>query len=329
MNEQIKLNENFQSAKLTEHSKSKKSEEKFETEAKTIVKTEKKEISIDQSPLDEVNVVSFDLDEKQQNESVVSSSLPGDTCTEPNLKLKICDRHSEKNTFSLNRNFKLLLDDLILSCSLFVTYRTPFLIIENNSDPLIKYLPINYMNFLRSNILLKDSAVSTANHKNVFGPSYDSIFNDSCNENNENHIHDFLLMHLTKSFDNEDFKKLYADYKSRGGIASTLHSPKRLQLENFTDGIDLNETGNSNDHKTKTKSNNHSDHSIENVNVYDCLDVFNRQHLAVLFYSQCETSPVFPNICNKPRVINMKYYSENDMTLGKAEIYYYHIFKSK
>ena len=174
------------------------------------------------------------------------------------------------------------------------------------------------MNFLRSNILLKDSAVSTPNHKNAFGPSFDSVFNNSFAENNETHIHDFLLMHLTKSFDNEDFKKLYADYKSRGGIAATLHSPKRLHLEKFTDGIDLNEIGsNSNEHKSKTKSIKHADHSSDNVNFYDCLDIFNRQHLAVLFYSQCETSPVFPNICNKPRVINMKYYSENDMTLGK------------
>ncbi len=49
---------------------------------------------------------------------------------------------------------------------------------------------------------------------------------------------------------------------------------------------------------------------------FDCLDILNRQHMAVLFYSQCESSPLFPNICNKPRVIDMKFYSENDMTLG-------------
>ena len=49
---------------------------------------------------------------------------------------------------------------------------------------------------------------------------------------------------------------------------------------------------------------------------FDCLDILNRQHMALLFYSQCESSPLFLNICNKPRVIDMKFYSENDMTLG-------------
>jgi hypothetical protein len=44
--------------------------------------------------------------------------------------------------------------------------------------------------------------------------------------------------------------------------------------------------------------------------------VINSQHIAVLFYSKCETSPVYPSICIKPRVIAMTFYSENDMTLG-------------
>ncbi len=48
----------------------------------------------------------------------------------------------------------------------------------------------------------------------------------------------------------------------------------------------------------------------------DCLNVINRQHIAVLFYSKCETSPVYPHICIKPRVIEMEFYGDNDMTLG-------------
>lgn len=214
----------------------------------------------------------------------------------------------EKN--SLNRNFKILLNDLILSCSLFVSYRIPYLLNEkNNKDPIIIYLPDSYMNFLKSKILLRDT-IGSKETKLTHSLSKD-ILNEST-DLSENHLHDFLLIHLTKSFDNEEFKKLYADYKSRGGIASTLHSPKRLYLnlaETFTNGIDLNES-------ITNKSINNSNQNEKNS--YDCLDIFNRQHLAVLFYSQCETSPVFPNICNKPRVINMKYYSENDMTLGRC-----------
>ena len=86
----------------------------------------------------------------------------------------------------------------------------------------------------------------------------------------------------------------------------TKDQSKCLSLkDDVNDGVDLE-----NDYQLENESNQNEN------NAYDCLDIFNRQHLAVLFYSQCETSPVFPNICNKPRVINMKYYSENDMTLG-------------
>jgi len=166
------------------------------------------------------------------------------------------------------------------------------------------------MNFLKSNILLKHSIASKLNHSSQSKESIDESSDET--NGNENNLHDFLLINLTKSFDNDEFRKLYADYKSRGGIVSTLRSPKRLYLslaETFSNGTDLNELNSTLNKKLLVNS-------TENENIYDCLDIFNRQHLAVLFYSQCETSPVFPNICNKPKVINMKYYSENDMTLG-------------
>lgn len=228
------------------------------------------------------------------------------------LKLTICNKHSEKSSFNLSRNFKELLDDLILSCSPFIHHRAPFLINENTTDPLVKYLPETYMNYLKSNILLRDTvAASNRLSNDILVESTSVSTNEVSNENNQ--IHDFLLMHLTKSFDNEEFKKLYADYKSRGGIAATLNKPKRLYLsEAFTNGFDLSDPN-----ETNIKSKNVIKEFQKQTSLYDCLDIFNRQHLALLFYSQCETSPVYPNICNRPRVINMKFYSENDMTLGK------------
>jgi hypothetical protein len=57
-----------------------------------------------------------------------------------------------------------------------------------------------------------------------------------------------------------------------------------------------------------------------NTNRVDCFDTINRQNLCVLFFSQCENSPVYPNLCIKPRIINLKFYGENDMTLGKKKL---------
>ncbi|CAF0732180.1 unnamed protein product [Brachionus calyciflorus] len=236
-------------------------------------------ISIDQSPLEE------------SNKSVDKSEIE-DQETKNNLKLEICEQHKEKNTINLNRNFKLLIDDLHLSCSPFIKFKMPYLLIENTNDPLKKYLPENYMNYLKSNILLLDSHLVTHSIVSPIRPNSDQTVTDDNKQ-----LHEFLLMHLTKSFDDLEIKKLYADFKSRGGVSiNNTSQTRRLILKNV-ENLDQN----SND---------------ENQNHFDCLDIFNRQQLAVLYVSQCETSPLYPNICQKPRIINMKFYSENDMTLG-------------
>ena len=67
--------------------------------------------------------------------------------------------------------------------------------------------------------------------------------NESLNSStSDEHLHEFLLLHLTKSFDNEEIRKLYADYRSRGGIAS-LNTCRRLILTNL-DQMTLNELKN-------------------------------------------------------------------------------------
>ena len=83
------------------------------------------------------------------------------------------------------------------------------------------------------------------------------------------------------------FQKLYADFRSRGHRVEILGSSS-----------------------VDTQVSVVSEESI------DCLNVVNRQNIAVLFYSKCETSPVYPHICIKPRVIEMQFYGDNDMTLG-------------
>jgi len=67
---------------------------------------------------------------------------------------------------------------------------------------------------------------------------------------------------LTKSFDNDEVKRMYADYKSRGGIAADLNK-KRLIL-NDTENTNKNNNSKSltNDDSKKTK--------------YDCLDIYLR-----------------------------------------------------
>lgn len=91
-----------------------------------------------------------------------------------------------------------------------------------------------------------------------------------------------------------------------------MNNPKRLILRHIEKDIVIENTKNSNNTQTLTAIKKNSKMAKD----FDCLDVINRQHLAVLFYSQCESSPVFPNICNRPRIIDMKFYCENDMTLG-------------
>ena len=202
------------------------------------------------------------------------------------------------------------------------------------------------MNYMQSSILLNEShapsaaqvsfpSISTAN--SALSLTTNSSSAADSNTSNGAKIHEFLSIHLTKSFDDLEVKKLYADFKSRGGIStansnSATTTTRRLILK------DVEET------QTEAKqSTNNSDYLLidnsslasaasplssansrasakttpANLYLFDCLDLFNRQHLAVLFYSQCENSPIYPNICHKPRIIDMKFYNENDMTLGK------------
>ncbi len=303
----------------------------------------KKEISIDQSPLEESKFAAGEENETEAktlaSESRQSRDLDSqtrisskeNTIKKPaDLKLTLCEQHQEKNSINLTRNFKLLLDDLLLSCSPFIRYQVPYLLSEasNVNDPLKKYLPATYINYLQSNILLMDShsgfttpqSVQSSSSSLEASASKDS--NGEANRQSQNKLHEFLSIHLTKSFDDLEVKKLYADYKSRGGIAGATSGIKRLILKNIEQGTEtsasssdnlLSDSGSISSKSTKTVST----ATTNSASTFDCLDIFNRQNLAVLFYSQCESSPVYPNICHKPRVINMKFYNENDMTLGE------------
>jgi 1-phosphatidylinositol-3-phosphate 5-kinase len=276
----------------------------------------KKEISVNQSPLDDLNF-KINKDDDDDEENMINKNDENNDefnnqaeSASSDLKLKICEQHKEKSSISMTRNFKLLLDDLILSISPFIKYQLPYLLSDTSAqDPLKNYLPKSYINYLQSSILLMDSpSVSSNNSSSNSGTTPNSNGDSKSSSAKINHNpngkdHEFLSIHLTKSFDDLEIRKLYADYKSRGGIAGLNKSnqpPKRLILKN----IEASASQNNNNHTKSSSGKN------------DCLDIFNRQNLAVLFYSQCETSPVYPNICHKPKVINMKYYSENDMTLG-------------
>lgn len=131
-----------------------------------------------------------------------------------------------------------------------------------------------------------------------------------------NNLHEFLLIHLTKSFDDQELRKLYADFKSRGGIASATPSPSSQSTNNNTARRLVLKEESDNTGKDRLNQQQQQQRMKNAQQQFDCLDIYNRQQLAVLFYSQCEMSPVYPNICNKPRIINMKFYGENDMTLG-------------
>jgi hypothetical protein len=153
-----------------------------------------KEIRIDQSPLEEVKFRLNDEDVEEQEASTMTTTTKNENEDENNtnannnssggemvssddqrldnnkdttsidtnaadrkLKLIICDQHKDK---MIGRSFKLLKDDLILSCSPFITFQMPFLLLESTNstdDQLRKYLPKSYMNYLKSNILLQDT----------------------------------------------------------------------------------------------------------------------------------------------------------------------------
>jgi len=134
-----------------------------------------------------------------------------------------------------------------------------------------KIIQNDLIDFLKSNILLQDVQFNVSHLPSQQQQNYSStdvISNSGTNDDNDNNnMHEFLLMHLTKSFDNIEIKKMYADFKSRGGIAADL-SKKRLILNETenTDTIINNKYNNirsvvSNDLKNSKN---------------DCLDIYTR-----------------------------------------------------
>ncbi len=290
------------------------------TPTSTKINLIKKEITVDQSPLEEIKFNSLDsnhsdLETKTLKDNNDQKKLELNNETNLNdslyqnreLRLTICEKNKPNN---LNRSFKLLIDDLMLSISPFITFQMPYLLVETLNDPLKSYLPKSYMNYLKSNILLQDCqdyvSSKTSSSSSLSNNNNNNNNTSNSNKDNNESLHEFLLLHLTKSLNDEEIKKIYADYKSRGGIAANNNN-KRLMLAN----IESNKA----DSNTKITKNNNQKQSISS-STYDCLDLYNRQHLAVLFCTQCETSPVYPNMCHKPKIVDMKFYGENDMTLG-------------
>ena len=282
----------------------------------------KKEITVEQSPLEEVKFNSLNSNDsdlevrtlKENNDSKKSEGNNNETnlneqfSQNRELRLTICEKNKPNN---LNRSFKLLIDDLILSISPFITFQMPYLLVETSNDPLRSYLPKTYMNYLKSNILLQDCQDSVSSKSSSNGSLNNNTNNSTSNKENNDSLHEFLLLHLTKSLNDDEIKKLYADYKSRGGIAAN-NTTRRLMLSN----IESNKTDSNTNKIVKNNTKNNNQKQLTNPSVYDCLDLYNRQHLAVLFCTQCETSPVYPNMCHKPKIVDMKFYGENDMTLG-------------
>ena len=294
----------------------------------------KKEINISESPL----LQQVDLS-KEMEASTEQKRLENERKIA--LNLKQCEQQKERLALNKLKNFKLLLDDLILSCSPFLNYKMPYLLTENPNDFIRVYLPSSFMKvYLESTILLNDGLSPNVNshHKMKELLKATNLSDASLLTKNQ---HDFLKLHLTKSLTDSEIRKFYADYKSRGGIAS-LNACRRLMLAGEPDETSLNELKNLEkiDNEDEIESPNfstkahHQQHPQIHTQVVaqqqlaqqkptkpaivynDCLDIVNRQHLAVLFYSQSETSPVYPNICQRPRIIKMNFYTENDMTLG-------------
>ena len=240
------------------------------------------------------------------------------------LKLTICEQHLEKSANSLSRSFKLLIDDLILSISPFVAYQMPFLLLINNinssnnssenssNSQLRKYLPDYFYEYTRSSILMQDNRLVQSSMSDSSHNSTQAQQQQQQQQQQLQQLHNFLLVHLTKTCrDDAHLRRLYADYRSRGGIASLrdLNAQRSLLLGG---GGGAAETS-AKTHTSPTKAK-QTHASAQLSRQRDCLDVFNRQHLVVLFCTQCETSPVYPNACHRPRLIDMQYYGENDMT---------------
>lgn len=167
-----------------------------------------KEITIDQGPLEEVKFGLVD-DQESDDESKLEKSTPGaakqgekndeqpskdlplpdassssaqltsagliENQKAANLKLTICEQHQKLN---IARTFKLLKDDLILSCSPFIDFQMPFLLLESlksTDDQLRKYLPASYMNYLKSDILLRDSSQGALSPSQTVRSSFNII----------------------------------------------------------------------------------------------------------------------------------------------------------
>ena len=142
----------------------------------------------------------------------------------------------------------------------------PYLLLETNTDTIKTYLPSNYIEYFKSAILLQDThtIVSHMPSPQSHHMSKDCLSNgdnESDKDDCVSNMHEFLLMHLTKSFDDVEIKRMYADYRSRGGIASELIK-KRFVLDNVAN--DLISSVNSSKSKNK------------NVSMHDCLDVYQR-----------------------------------------------------
>jgi hypothetical protein len=300
------------------------------------------EINVNESPLEQTSYESMNEedtsnDKTAQQSEYNSSSEPGRQeiqKQQQQLTLTICEQYKEKSAGTLTRNFKLLIDELYLCVSPFVAHKLPFLISESsNTDQLKVYLPKRFIEHFNSSIL-KEEANSVLNSYSLTISSNKLESATVTNNNNGNikslRLHEFLQLHLTKSFDDDEIRRLYADFKSRGGIALSMPNRRLFlsEIENLeandTNGVisgesTLIEIKRSGLQASEAKYSNAQKRNklLSNISpTNDCLDILNRQHIAVLFYSQCESSPVYPNICHKPRIINMNFYGENDMTLG-------------
>lgn len=231
------------------------------------------------------------------------------------------DSNGIVNEFS----FKKALEEFILSSSPFIKFNLPFLIDStiNSKCSLLKYLPTSCFKNLTSNLIAYKKLQLVRKKKKQLNND-DYSFNPIKNWPNDfkkyfNSQHEYLKIHITKPTDDLDIKvtlsfvaskenilnyiillkKLYADYRSRGQRVMVKQKPiDQAELIKLQSSI---------------------------TNHIDCFDTINRQNLCVLFYSQCESSPVYPNLCIKPRIIRLKFYSENDMTLGKNYFYLVHI----
>ncbi len=169
-------------------------------DVKTSTANQLEQISVDQGPLEECKGSEYE---------------PRDLERHSDLKLEICSTSVNSNMNNVRSNFKQLIQDVILSCSPFIEFDLPTLMSEDKEDLLRIFLPEGYMDYLKSNMIDEDST-SASNKTSGGGYSENEKTLASVNEVGNENLHEFLLMHLTKSFDDQSFKRNYADYKSRG-----------------------------------------------------------------------------------------------------------------